>query len=83
MLAYEKKTGKSKDELTPLLTDETWLMGQFAIDAGFADELTEAVEMSAHANNRALDFMKTPEQVKPLIDPRAQGGTPPTAPAQP
>ncbi|WP_051206069.1 ClpP-like prohead protease/major capsid protein fusion protein [Oceanospirillum maris] len=77
MLAYEKKTGKSRDELTPLLTDETWMMGQAAVDAGFADQLTEAVEMSAHANNRALDFMSIPEQVKPLIDPRAQGSAPP------
>lgn len=76
-LAYQKKTGKSREELAELITDETWLMGQAAVDAGFADQLTEAIEMSARANNRALDFMKTPENLKPLIDPRAQGGQPP------
>lgn len=82
MMAYEHKTRRSKDELSPLLAVETWMMGQAAIDAGFADELTEAVEMSAHANNRALDFMNIPKQVDPLINPRAQGSAPPAAPAQ-
>lgn len=80
-LAYQKKTGKSREELATLIADETWLMGQAAVDAGFADQLTEAVEMSARANNRALDFMKTPESVKPLINPRAQGGQPSATPA--
>lgn len=80
-LAYQKKTGKSREELAELITDETWLMGQAAVDAGFADQLTEAIEMSARANNRALDFMKIPENVKPLIEPRAQGGQPPATPA--
>lgn len=37
-----KKTGKSVDELLPLLKDEIWLAGQEAIDFGFADELLEA-----------------------------------------
>ena len=73
-LAYKKKTGKSDEELQGLLSDETWLMGQAAIDAGFADELIDAVEMNAQANNRALDFMKTPKSLEPLINPRGQGG---------
>lgn len=36
-----KKTGKTVDELLPLLKDEIWLTGQEAIDFGFADELLE------------------------------------------
>lgn len=36
-----KKTGKTVDELLPLLKEEVWLTGQEAIDFGFADELLE------------------------------------------
>ena len=39
-----RKTGKTVDELLPLLKDEIWLTGQEAIDFGFADELLEDEE---------------------------------------
>lgn len=39
-----KKTGKSVDEIIPLLKEELWLTGQSAVDFGFADELLETEE---------------------------------------
>jgi len=82
VLAYEKKTGKSREELADLLASETWLMGQDAIDLGFADQLTDAVEMVAKANNRAKDFLNMPKRLATLMNPRGEGGQPPAAPVQ-
>lgn len=36
---YSAKTGKTKDELSDLMKEETWMTGQEAIDEGFADTL--------------------------------------------
>lgn len=38
---YADRTGKSEDELQCLLDATTWMIGQDAIDQGFADELIE------------------------------------------
>lgn len=37
--AYSMKTGKDKEEISKLMSEETWLIGQEAIDSGFCDEL--------------------------------------------
>lgn len=37
--AYMIKTGKSEDEISKLMDDETWYLGQDAVDNGFADEI--------------------------------------------
>lgn len=39
--AYEAKTGKSKDEILQLMTDETWLTAEDAVSQGFADEVMQ------------------------------------------
>ena len=39
---YADRTGKSEDELQELLDATTWMIGQDAIDQGFADELIDA-----------------------------------------
>lgn len=38
---YQAKTGKDEAELKAMIAEETWLVGQEIIDAGFADELIE------------------------------------------
>lgn len=40
--AYRHKTGKSEAELLALMDKETWMTAQEAIEAGFADSLTES-----------------------------------------
>lgn len=39
--AYEDRTGRSEEELEKMVTEDSWLTGQEAIDEGFADELME------------------------------------------
>lgn len=41
-----EKTGKSVDEIMPLLKEEIWLSGQDAIDFGFADEMLNSTAVS-------------------------------------
>lgn len=41
---YASKSGKSRDEIWDLMDAETWLSAQEAVDEGFADEVTNAVE---------------------------------------
>lgn len=43
---YEERTGKSEEDLDRMVTENSWLTGQEAIDEGFADELMEG-EVSA------------------------------------
>lgn len=44
---YAEKTGKQKNEIARLMDDETWYIGQEAIDAGFVDSLTNQSNESA------------------------------------
>lgn len=37
--AYVLKTGKSDDEISKLMDDETWYLGEDAVENGFADEI--------------------------------------------
>lgn len=80
MLAYTSKTGLSSEEVGALLTAETWLMGADAVAKGFADELLDAVEMSASLNsNRFEDFEKMPDAVKNFMAARGQASGRPGA----
>ncbi len=38
---YSAKTGRTVEELRPVVEAETWLVGQEIVDAGFADELDD------------------------------------------
>lgn len=45
--AYEGKTGLSRDEISEMMTEETWLTADEAVEKGFADEVEGAVQMAA------------------------------------
>ena len=47
--AYRDRTKKSDEALTAMMDAETWLTGEEAVAQGFADEITEAVALSASA----------------------------------
>lgn len=51
--AYAQKTGLSEEEISDMMDKETWLTGAEAAALGFADDLSEAVEIAA-----SFDFSK-------------------------
>lgn len=44
---YAQKSGKDREEIMQLMEDETWLNGQQAVDAGFADEVFQTAKIAA------------------------------------
>lgn len=82
--AYASKTGKSADEIKALLKEETWMTGREAIEAGFADQLTEPLSAAAQLTSKRMqEFNHMPQALQTLMQPRAQVPTPaaPTPPA--
>lgn len=55
MTAYQIRTGLSKDELSELMTQETWLSASKAIELGFADGMLEKEHLSV--NNMATPVL--------------------------
>jgi ATP-dependent Clp endopeptidase proteolytic subunit ClpP len=45
--AYVAKSGLPEDEVRQMMTDETWMTAQEAVDYGFADEMGQEVQMAA------------------------------------
>jgi ATP-dependent protease ClpP protease subunit len=41
---YSKRSGTSKSKVVEMMAEETWFSGQEAVDAGFADEITQSTE---------------------------------------
>lgn len=84
--AYQQKTGLPEAELHTLLAAETWLTGREAVEKGFANTLTQPLEMAASLNSKRLkDFANMPESLKNLFAPQGNlpGVTNPPAPAAP
>ncbi len=79
--AYEKKTGKTREELAALLSADTWLDGPQAKELGFVDVLEEPILAAAYVNeNKMNDFTNMPTQARALFGAKATAGQPP-APA--
>ncbi|MBL4833647.1 MAG: Clp protease ClpP [Pseudomonas sp.] len=86
VMAYVSKTGKTEQEIMDLLKGETWMTGREAVEAGFADQLTEPLKAAAQLTSKRMqEFDHMPEALKALMQPRAQASTPPAnnAPAAP
>jgi len=47
---YEKKTGLSRDDITSMMADETWMNASDAMSYGFIDTVTDAVDVAAKIN---------------------------------
>lgn len=47
---YTTRTGKSEEEITKLLNDETWMTAEEAVELGFADELIEAKQKVSYSD---------------------------------
>ncbi|SDS21104.1 ATP-dependent protease ClpP, protease subunit [Halopseudomonas xinjiangensis] len=72
--AYVSKTGQSEEDIKALLKGETWMTGREAVEAGFADQLTEPLAAAAQLKSKRMqEFDHMPEALKALMQPRAQG----------
>ncbi|MBG4581750.1 Clp protease ClpP [Pseudomonas aeruginosa] len=85
--AYMAKTGKSEEEIKSLLKAETWMDGREAVEAGFADQLTEPLAAAAQLTSKRMkEFAHMPEALKALMQPRAStpaAAAPTPSPAAP
>ncbi len=78
--AYEKKTGKTREELAALLSADTWLDGPQAKELGFVDVLEEPILAAAYVNeNKMNDFTNMPTQARALFGAKAAAGQPPAS----
>ena len=53
---YREKTGKTDEELIPMLDAETWMTAEEAVKLGFADEVQGEVKIAASLNDKVLTF---------------------------
>jgi HK97 family phage major capsid protein/ATP-dependent Clp endopeptidase proteolytic subunit ClpP len=60
--AYMRKTKLSSAEIAALMTDETWMTAQEAVNKGFADQVAEPVRMAAHFDLSV--FRNVPHELK-------------------
>ena len=56
---YSSKSGLEEDEVSELMDDETWYTGAEAVEAGFAHELMDPIELEA--NFDLSNYSKPPE----------------------
>ena len=79
--AYARKSGKSVDEIAALLKVTTWMDGNEAVAAGFADQVLEPIKAAAQLNSKRLEeYTSMPPHMKNLMNPRNSVSTPPLVP---
>lgn len=77
--AYALKTGKSEEEIAALLKKTTWMDGNEAVAAGFADQVLEPIKAAAQLNSKRLEeYTSMPQAMRNLMNPR--GSTPQQSP---
>jgi HK97 family phage major capsid protein/ATP-dependent Clp endopeptidase proteolytic subunit ClpP len=59
--AYIRKTKLSRDDIWSLMTEETWMNADEAVEWGFADEVEEPMRMAAHFD--LSHFQNTPQNI--------------------
>lgn len=73
--AYVRKTGKSVEEVAAMLKKTTWMDGNEAVAAGFADQVLEPLKAAAQLSSKRLEeYTSMPEAMRTLMPPR--GSTP-------
>ncbi len=69
--AYVAKTGKTTEEMTAMLEQETWLDGDECVEHGFADKVIEPVKaMASLTSKRIEEFSSMPSAIKNQITPK-------------
>lgn len=54
LATYEVKTGLSREELSKMMDEETWMTGSEAVEKGFADELLNSISVAASLKGNKL-----------------------------
>lgn len=67
--AYESKTGLSRSRLAKLMTDETWMDAQKAVDLGFADEVIQPAQKAIQIpqNTAVVNALSNYRNVPPAL----------------
>ncbi|MBH3326542.1 head maturation protease, ClpP-related, partial [Pseudomonas mosselii] len=79
--AYVRKTGKSAEEITAMLKKTTWMDGNEAVAAGFADQVLDPLQAAAQLSSKRLEeYTSMPPEMRALIQPRASTPPPPPHP---
>lgn len=63
---YAEKTGKTPEEISEMMDDETWMDGNEALELGFIDEVSEKMKVAACVNLEILDIFQVPEDFKKI-----------------
>lgn len=58
---YVARTGGKRDAISDMMSEETWMTAEQAVELGFADTTVEAVDVAALAKFDLSDFKKVPE----------------------
>jgi hypothetical protein len=81
MNAYASKTGLSRPRLSKMMTDESWMDAQKALDLGFIDEIihgeakpipSQDLVQSAAIVNALRNFMNVPAALRASAPPQAE-----------
>jgi len=65
---YASRAKIKREEIQNLVKEETWLTADEAIEKGFADELSEEVEVAAFAGDRYGSFNAVPVFIQNLVN---------------
>lgn len=72
MLGAYQRTGLARDELRRLLTAETWMSADEALEYGFVDEIAEPLRYAAHAPTAFAGYHNTPQELLMSATPSRQ-----------
>lgn len=65
---YAARTGKAEGDLRRMMADETWFLGQQAVDEGFADEIIPAKRRAALQSGLYALYRHTPAALVASVD---------------
>ncbi len=65
---YEKRTGLDRSEIVEMMNDETWMDSSEALEKGFADTITDSVDVAAKANVFNKYFKSMPIENNDHVD---------------
>lgn len=65
---YAKRTGKSVEEVMALMTAETWMTAQEAVDMGFVNSITAPSKVKASWDLSAYEKAPKQEQEEPIVN---------------
>ena len=60
---YAKRTGLKESQIAAMMNEETWMGASAAIDAGFADRVTEELRVAASSNFDYSRFKHAPDKI--------------------